>query len=88
MFLSQPPCTNLHLVRRWRRSQWPAIVRVDGIRMGEFVDEVVGAGAEDVDKEDGGAARTSWERRFVSSDRDWHFEGNIRCSRWEVDEDG
>ncbi|KAK3719910.1 hypothetical protein LTR37_004033 [Vermiconidia calcicola] len=66
MYLSQPPCTSLHLVRRWQRSLNPAIVRDDGIKMGEFVDE---------------ATKTqSWHLSYISSDRDWHFEGNIRCS--------
>lgn len=67
MFLSQPPCTSLHLVRRWQRSLNPAIVRDEGIKMGEFVDE---------------ATRTScsWHNSYISSDRDWHFEGNIKCS--------
>ena len=69
MFLSQPPCTNLHLVRRWQRSHRPAIVREEGIKMGEFVDE---------------ATKTQdWHSSYISSDRDWHFEGNIRCSSFE-----
>lgn len=69
MFLSQPPCTSLHLVRRWQRSLNPAIVRDQGIRMGEFVDE---------------ATKTqNWHQSYISSDRDWHFEGPIRYSRLE-----
>lgn len=69
MFLSQPPCTSLHLVRRWQRSSNPAIVREYGIRMGEFVDE---------------ATKTQdWHQSYISSDRDWHFEGNIKYSSLE-----
>ena len=72
MFLSQPPCTSLHLVRRWQRSLNPAIVREEGIKMGEFVDE---------------ATKTQdWHSSYISSDRDWHFEGNIRCSSLGVEE--
>ncbi|KAF2482750.1 hypothetical protein BDY17DRAFT_165640 [Neohortaea acidophila] len=67
MFLSQPPCTSLHLVRRWQRSLSPAIVREDGIKMGEFVDEATKTNCD-------------WHQSYISSDRDWHFEGNIRCS--------
>lgn len=64
MYLSQPPCTALHLVRRWRRSREPAIERAGGITMGDFVDEATkGSGA--------------WSDGFVSSDSDWHFEGVI-----------
>ena len=72
MFLSQPPCTSLHLVRRWQRSLNPAIVRAGGIRMGEFVDEATKTKEE-----------RSWRRSYISSDRDWHFEGNIRFSSLE-----
>lgn len=73
MFLSQPPCTSLHLVRRWQRSLHPAIVREGGIKMGEFVDSATKTSGE-------------WHSSYISSDRDWHFEGNIKCSR--VMEDG
>lgn len=64
MYLSQPPCTALHLVRRWRRSREPAIEREGGITMGDFVDEAT-KGSE------------AWSDGFVSSDSDWHFEGVI-----------
>ncbi len=73
MFLSQPPCTSLHLVRRWQRSLNPAIVREEGIKMGEFVDEATKTSCE-------------WHHSYISSDRDWHFEGNIKCS--SLGEDG
>ncbi|KAK5113028.1 hypothetical protein LTR85_011050 [Meristemomyces frigidus] len=69
MFLSQPPCTNLHLVRRWQRSLNPAMIRKVGITMGDFVEEAKTAG--------------SWHQSYISSDRDWHFEGNIQCSSVE-----
>ena len=74
MFLSQPPCTSLHLVRRWQRSLNPAMVRGNGIRMGEFVDEATKT-SED--------ASRSWHQSYISSDRDWHFEGNIQVSSVE-----
>ena len=70
MFLSQPPCTSLHLVRRWQRSLNPAVVREDGIKMGEFVDEAT-------------KTERTWHQSYISSDRDWHFEGNIRVSSLE-----
>lgn len=44
MFLSQPPCKSLYLVRRWQRGRFPAIVREDGVRMGDFFDEVTKEG--------------------------------------------
>ena len=74
MFLSQPPCTSLHLVRRWQRSPHAAMVGEEGIRMGGFVEEATR-------EEDGKGGW--WHRSFVSSDRDWHFEGNIRVSSLE-----
>lgn len=74
MFLSQPPCTSLHLVRRWQRSQNPAIVRERGIKMGEFVDEATKT------TDDG---HRNWHNSYISSDRDWHFEGNIQFSSLE-----
>jgi len=85
MFLSQPPCTSLHLVRRWQRNLLPAIVREDGIQMGEFVDEatkfsLIGS-VSTLDGAEAEQRREAWCRRFVASDRDWHFEGNIRCAR-------
>lgn len=67
MYLSQPPCTTLHLVRRWQRSVNPAIVRDGGITMGEFVGEAT-------------KTQTKWHKSYISSDRDWHFEGNVKCS--------
>lgn len=70
MFLSQPPCTSLHLVRRWQRSLNPAIVREDGIKMGEFVDEAT-------------KTERTWHQSYISSDRDWHFEGNVRFTSLE-----
>lgn len=79
MFLSQPPCTSLHLVRRWQRSLKPAIVRKSGIRMGEFVDEAAVRREGRDNGEEGREAREVWSERYISSDRDWHFEGNIRC---------
>lgn len=69
MFLSQPPCTSLYLVRRWQRSVQPAIVREEGLRMGDFVDEAT--------------ASRRWHSSYISSDRDWHFEGNIRSGKIE-----
>ncbi|KAK4544730.1 hypothetical protein LTR36_003979 [Oleoguttula mirabilis] len=69
MFLSQPPCTKLHLVRRWQRSLKPAMIRNGGITMGDFVGEAQTAG--------------SWHESYISSDRDWHFEANIQCSSLE-----
>lgn len=85
MFLSQPPCTSLHLVRRWQRNLLPAIVREDGIRMGEFVDEATKSSltgsVSSIDGAEADQRREAWCKRFVASDRDWHFEGNIRCSR-------
>ena len=74
MFLSQPPCTSLHLVRRWQRSQNPAIVREGGIKMGDFVDEA----SKTTDE-----GHRNWHQSYISSDRDWHFEGNIQFSSLE-----
>ncbi|TKA73388.1 hypothetical protein B0A49_06801 [Cryomyces minteri] len=75
MLMSQPPCTALHLVRRWARARDPAIVDAEGITMGR-VAEMAGEGA--------------WSRGFVSSDGDWHFEGSIgySCLEEEEDEEG
>ena len=61
MFLSQPPCTSLHLVRRWQRSLRPAMVRDGGIKMGEFVDEATRTT---------GDRHASWHNSYISSDRD------------------
>lgn len=73
MFLCQPPCEDLRLVRRHMRSQEPAIVRKGGITMGDFVAEVTATGEEKGKDE-------VWKSGFVSSDGDWHFEGEVRCS--------
>ena len=79
MYLSQPPCTALYLVRRWRRCGRKAIERAGGITMGDFVDEVMakgavggvgGAGSE-------GADEGGWSEGLIASDRDWHFEGTV-----------
>jgi hypothetical protein len=67
MFLSQPPCKQLHLVRRWRRNPMVAIQRAEGITMGDFVWEV----------SKGAAGNGVWSQGFVGSDRDWHFEGSV-----------
>ncbi|TKA41779.1 hypothetical protein B0A54_08205 [Friedmanniomyces endolithicus] len=69
MYLCQPPCADLYLSRRYQRSARPAMVREGGITMGELFEVAVGA-----------RERGSWHPSFVSSDRDWHFEGTIRCS--------
>ncbi|TKA47260.1 hypothetical protein B0A54_02738 [Friedmanniomyces endolithicus] len=53
----------------YQRSARPAMVREAGVTMGELFEEAVGA-----------RERGSWHRSFISSDRDWHFEGTIRCS--------
>lgn len=83
MFLSQPPCTSLHLVRRWQRSQHPAIVREGGIRMGEFVDEATRSPCARME-----VNGYRWHHSYISSDRDWHFEGNIRVADEQGDEEG
>lgn len=75
MFLSQPPCKELYLVRRWQRSINPAIVRPGGITMGDFLDEVT--------KAEPGCDNRRWHESYISSDGDWHFEGNLRCSMVE-----
>ena len=67
MYLSQPPCKQLHLVRRWRRNPMVAIERENGITMGDFVYEVT----------KGAASHGAWSQGFVGSDRDWHFEGSV-----------
>jgi hypothetical protein len=72
MYLSQPPCTDLYLTRRYQKSMNPAMVIPDGIRMGEFFEQTTKA------KE-----MSSWHQSYISSDRDWHFEGNIKCSSLE-----
>ncbi|TKA74005.1 hypothetical protein B0A55_07745 [Friedmanniomyces simplex] len=72
MYLSQPPCADLYLARRYQRSTRPAMVRENGITMGELFDESICA------KE-----KANWHVSYISSDRDWHFEGNIKCSSLE-----
>lgn len=74
MYLSQPPCASLHLVRRWQRSVFPAVVREDGIKMGDFFDTA---------REAMGDGKGMWHASYISSDRDWHFEGNLRCTSFE-----
>ncbi|KAF4548780.1 Hypothetical protein D9617_25g061100 [Elsinoe fawcettii] len=68
MLLSQPPPTELHLCRRWRRAEAPAVVVGEGVRM----EDLVGAARE-------GKGEGKW-REFVSSDSDWHLEGAVRYS--------
>lgn len=70
MLLSQPPPTELHLIRRWQRSRKPAIVRQNGITLGDFVEE-------------SSKPQTTWHRSYISSDGDWHFEGDIKCSSYQ-----
>lgn len=70
MYLSQPPCTDMHLVRRWQRSSNPAIIREQGITMGDFVEEAT-------------RPQERWHKSWISSDRELHFEANIRYSSVE-----
>lgn len=72
MLLCQPPCQTLHLVRRWQRSMRPALVVEDGITMGDLV--------EAIDRRRPSPDGRKWHESYISSDRDWHFEGNIRCN--------
>jgi hypothetical protein len=74
MYLSQPPCTALHLVRRWRRCRRKAVERAGGITMGDFVDEVTAKGALIAGGDDDGSG---WSEGLIASDRDWHFEGTV-----------
>lgn len=71
MQLCQPACQSLYHVRRYQRRIWPAIVREGGITMGDFVDEVSKTIPMCLDRQ--------WPESWISSDRDWHFEGNIGC---------
>ncbi|KAF2716159.1 hypothetical protein K431DRAFT_235976 [Polychaeton citri CBS 116435] len=73
MFLSQPPSRDLHLVRRWQRSLRPAIERDGGITMGDLYEENLKMQQQP----------NRWHESYISSDRDWHFEGNIKCSSVE-----
>ena len=80
MYLSQPPCTALHLVRRWRRCGRKAIERAGGITMGDFVDEVTAKGAVMAGAGAGAGERgdeSGWSEGLIASDRDWHFEGTV-----------
>lgn len=43
MYLCQPPCADLYLVRRWQKGLKPAIIRDGGIKMGDFVEEATKA---------------------------------------------
>ncbi|KAI5362108.1 Putative F-box-like domain superfamily protein [Septoria linicola] len=70
MYLSQPPCQELYLVRRWQRGLKPAIIRDGGIKMGDLIAEAT--------KPVPACEGTNWHTSYISSDRDWHFEGNIR----------
>lgn len=47
------------------------MIRDGGITMGDFVDETT-------------REQPGWHPSYVSSDRDWHFEGNIKCSGIEA----
>jgi len=71
MYLCQPPCESLHLIRRYQRSSNAAFEREGGITMGDFVDEAT-------------KTQARWHPSYISSDRDWHFEGKIKCSKVEV----
>lgn len=67
MFICQPPCKELHLMRRWQKSSKPVIECEEGITMEIFMDKAL-------------KAKQSWNEAFIASDRDWHFEGPIQCS--------
>ncbi|KAK5742024.1 hypothetical protein LTR17_003532 [Elasticomyces elasticus] len=69
MYLCQPPCANLYLERRYQKSIRPAMIREDGITMGELVDETMGAKDKGV-----------WHQSYISSDGDWHFVGTIKVT--------
>jgi len=73
MFLSQPPATSLHLSRRWQRAANAAVEDQDGITMGTFMDRAL-------------KAKDAWNEVFIGSDRDWHFEGPIKFSHFEVED--
>jgi len=73
MLLCQPPCPTLHLARRHQKSTRPAMTRAGGITMGDLFEETICA------KE-----KAQWHQSYISSDGDWHFEGNIRCSSLAV----
>lgn len=44
--------------------------------MGDFFDEATRP-------EPTGPEDRKWHTSYISSDRDWHFEGNIRCNSVE-----
>ena len=73
MYLSQPPTTSLHLCRRWQRAANAAIEDENGITMDKFMTKA-------------SKAKEAWSERFIGSDRDWHFEGPIRISRFEAED--
>lgn len=74
MLLCQPPATTLHLSRRWQRAANPAIHSAQGITMEEFMDKTL-------------VAKDVWNGQFIGSDGDWHFEGGIKFSHFELDEE-
>jgi len=74
MYLSQPPATTLHLCRRWQRAADPAISDEKGITMDDFVTQA-------------SKAKETWNELFIGSDRDWHFEGPIKFSHFEPEDD-
>lgn len=69
MFICQPPCTSLHIVRRNQRSTRAAIECDTGIKMDLFIKKASEA--------------TELWKTWTSSDRDLHFEGAIKCSSIE-----
>ncbi|KAL1296665.1 hypothetical protein AAFC00_000146 [Neodothiora populina] len=66
MYMCQPPCTSLHLVRRWQRSTKAAITCDTGIKMNLFMQKA-------------SQANEAW-KTWTSSDMDYHYEGAIQCS--------
>ena len=72
MFLAQPPNKDLYLSRRYQRSIRPALVCENGVTMDDLYQKVTGS-------------HPTWHESFVSSDRDWHFEGksSVLLSRSE-----
>lgn len=74
MYLSQPPATTLHLARRWQRAANPAIHCAKGITMEEFIEKA-------------SMAKEIWNEQFIGSDGDWHFEGGIKFSHFEPEDD-
>lgn len=70
MYICQPPVTSLHLIRRWQRSSTPAMECETGITMDFFMEKA-------------SKAKEAWGQLFIGGDRDWHFEGAIKCSSIE-----